>query len=272
MVAIPEPLRAPIVHTEPGMESVSVRKDLVYRELDDAHLRMDVYEPVGAAPGERRPAVLFVHGDAPPEMLTHAKEWGQYSSWGRLAAATGMVGVTFSHRSTQGRTRMAEACADVAAAIAYVGANADELGIDADRLCFWVCSAGGMKLRLVLEENPAFIRCTVAYYPLLDLTDLRGDTPASVTDTELEAFSAIRYVGPGAAPMLLVRAGLDRPAFNVGIDRFVQAALAHNVPLELYNHPAGHHGFDVRNSDDRSREIIKQTLAFMTRHLQVSLV
>lgn len=267
MVEIPERFRTPLVYTLPGMEQVPVVKDLVYSQADGLALHMDVYRPVDLRPGERRPAVLFVHGDAPPEVLTHAKEWGAYTSWGRLAACNGLVGITFNHRSTQARTRMAEACSDVLAAIEYVRTNAAALGVDPDSLCFWVCSAGGLKLKLVLQENPTFIRCTVAYYPLMDLTAWREHTPTTFSDEVLQEFSAINYVSPLAAPILLVRAGLDHPALNSGIDRFVQAALAQNMRLDLYNHPAGEHAFDTRNANARSREIIALTLAFMNRHL-----
>lgn len=256
MANVPEPFRAPLVYELPGMDQVPVETDLVYRTIADRELHMDVYHPPGQRPGERRPAVLFVHGDARPEILACAKDWGAYIGWGRLTALSGLVGITFNHRSTEGRTLMGEACSDVAAALSYVRENAGRLGVDPDRICFWVCSAGGFKLKLALEENPSYIRCAVAYYPVLELTE-----------EALQEFSAIRYVSPQAAPMLLVRAGLDHPALNTGIDRFVQAALAQNMALDLCNHPTGEHAFDIRNPGERSREIIEQTLAFMVRHL-----
>jgi hypothetical protein len=51
------------------------------------------------------------------------------------------------------------------------------------------------------------------------------------------------------------------------IDRFVGAALTRNISLSVMNHPAGVHGFDNQNDDDRSREIIEASIAFMKRHL-----
>jgi acetyl esterase/lipase len=264
---IPEPMRAPLVYSLPGMEQVHVQEELVYREIDGQSLHMDIYRPADMVAGERRPAVLFVHGDAPPEILAHAKDWGAYVSWGRLAALNGLVGVTFNHRSTERRTRMPDTCADVAAALDYVRSNAATLGIDPDRLCFWVCSAGGMKLVPVLTENPDYIRCIVAYYPLLDLMPTRETIPPEVSDETLQAYSAVNFVTGMAAPLLLARAGRDFPAFNQGIDRFIQAALTANAQLDLYTHPTGEHGFDVRNADERSREIIAHTLTFMRRHL-----
>lgn len=262
-VELPAPFRAPLVYAVPGMESVAAKQDLTYRQVGETPLQMDIYRPLNAAPGERRPAVLFVHGDASPEILAHAKDWGAYVGWGQLAAGSGLVGITFNHRSTAGRTRMPDACSDVAAALEYVRTNADALGVDPDRLCFWVCSAGGLKLKVALQGPPAFIRCIVAYYPLLDLTG----APVAVSPEILAEYSAVNYIKPGMAPMLLARAGLDHPAFNAGIDRFVEGALAQNLPLEVINHPTGEHAFDIRNPGERSQYIISHTLAFMRHHL-----
>src|SRR5215207_5546579 len=86
----------PVVYSVPGMDKVTVKSDLQYATADNPNLLMDVYAPPGLAKGERRPAVLFIHGSAGAE--ARAKDWGIYTSWGRLVAASGAVGVTFTHR------------------------------------------------------------------------------------------------------------------------------------------------------------------------------
>ena len=69
-------------------------------------------------------------------------------------------------------------------------------------------------------------------------------------------------------PLFLARAGHDEiPHLNESVDRFVAAALANNVRIDLYTHPDGVHGFDIRTRDARTREIIAQTLGFLRRHL-----
>jgi len=68
------------------------------------------------------------------------------------------------------------------------------------------------------------------------------------------------------APILIARAGLDNPVLNGGVDRFVQEALSKNASLDLCNHPTGHHGFDILDDNDRSREIIKRTIEFIRTH------
>lgn len=66
--------------------------------------------------------------------------------------------------------------------------------------------------------------------------------------------------------MFIARAGLDNPEFNDGIDRFVQLALSKNLTVEVVNHATGHHGFDIEDDNDRSREIIRRTIEFIKTH------
>jgi hypothetical protein len=55
---------------------------------------------------------------------------------------------------------------------------------------------------------------------------------------------------------------------NATIDRFVHAALERGVALDLLNHPQGRHSFDILDDDDRSKQIIQDTLAFLRDHLR----
>src|SRR6185369_9601281 len=73
---------------------------------------------------------------------------------------------------------------------------------------------------------------------------------------------------PKHVPLFVARAGQDQiPHLNETLDRFVLAALGHNLPLTLANHPEGPHAFDLFDDSDATREIVKQILAFMRRHL-----
>jgi acetyl esterase/lipase len=255
-----------IVYAVPGMARVRVRKNLTYKRIAGAELKMDVYTPPGVGRGARRPAVLFIHGGrVPANLLTTPKDWGAYVSFGQLVAASGFVGVTFNHRFYAWES-LADSQSDVLDAIAYVRAHADELGVDRERLVLWSVSAGGIFLSRPLRDAPPHMRCVVAYYSELDLQGERQSAPASVADETLREFSAVYQLGQSkraAPPMLIARAGLDDASLNAGLDRFVQAALEKNVPLELFNHATGHHGFDVEDDNQRSREIIRRTVEFI---------
>jgi hypothetical protein len=53
---------------------------------------------------------------------------------------------------------------------------------------------------------------------------------------------------------------------NDGVDRFVQLALSKNLSVEVVNHATGHHGFDIEDDNERSREIIRRTIEFIKTH------
>src|SRR5262249_46499938 len=89
-----------VVYTIPGMEQVSVQKNITYKTVEGTQLQMDVYFPPDLQRDAQRSAVIFVHGDAPPVFLKAAKDWGVYVSYGQLIAASGLTAITFNHRST----------------------------------------------------------------------------------------------------------------------------------------------------------------------------
>ena len=259
--------RRPVVMTLPGMDHARVTKNLRYSDRSEPHLAMDIYRPTGLTAGERRGAVIFIHGGVPPG--APAKEMGVYASYGRLIAAQGLVGVTFTHRLGFPQTNIAAGGADVASAVAYVRTHAAELNIDPDRLCLAAYSAGGPMLAPYLRDAPAHIRCLVAFYPILDIegSDVHraAETPATLGE-----WSSLRQLGaPGRkVPLYLARAGADEiPQLLAGLDRFVAEAVKQDYPLTLANNPGAPHSFDITEPTPRTLEILEQTFAFVRRHL-----
>jgi acetyl esterase/lipase len=261
----------PVVYKVPGMEKVTVKANLKYTAADNPNLLMDVYAPPGLAKDERRPAVLFIHGSA--GAVARAKDWGIFISWGRLAAASGMVGVTFTHRLGYPKPLLEDAAADVEAAVAYVRANADSLGVDRDRVCLAAYSGGGPLLSAAMRERPPYVRCLVSFYAFLDVRQSEMHRPHETAET-LEHFSPVAQLAGGTdglAPVFVARAGLDQiPALNDSIDRFVREAVSRNAAVTLFNHPRGVHSFDNQTDDARSREIVRAALDFMKTHLGLS--
>ncbi len=86
---------------------------------------------------------------------------------------------------------------------------------------------------------------------------------AVVGEEDVRQFSpalAIQDNGAACAPLLIARAGQDHPALIQGLDAFVQAALAANIPPRPAEPPARAHGFDILDDDERSREIIARAI------------
>ena len=263
--AMAKKVMMPLVLKVPGMDKVKVIRNLKYAKSDDANVLMDVYIPPDLAEGVKPPAVIFLHGGAKTDYTP--KDWAIYTNWGRLIAASGFVGVTFTHRLEYPNSSLEKAAADVRDAINYVRANAHKYHIDKDRICLSAYSAGGPLLTLAMHGDTPFVCCLVGFYSFMDIQ--QSDYAKTEKPETVKAFSPIRYLDTAKIPpMFLARAGHDEvPTMLDSIDRFVARALPANVALTLMNHPQGVHGFDNQNDDDRSREIIRASIEFMKAHL-----
>ena len=238
-----------IVYHVDRMRETRVRRDVVYKRDAGTELSMNIYSPVGLSGGARVPAVFFVHGGPIPATFMPPTQWGVFVSYGELAAASGLVGVTFNHR-LHALTDYPRSESDVAAAIEYVRSHAAELNVDADRIALWYFSGGGPLMSPVLRDRPDYVRCVLAFYAFLQPPTAHVRSKAA------------------GLPIFVARAGLDQPMINQSIDAFVQEALAGNALLEVMNHPTGRHGFDILDDNDRSREIIARAVAFAQVHVR----
>jgi acetyl esterase/lipase len=273
-----EIIRKRVVYSAPDMEQSIVRSNIVYKADDGLDLMMDIYYPQNFTDNIQLPAVIFIHGDGPSEIIKNVKDWGQYVAWGQLIASIGLIGITFNHRSSEDKlSKMAEVASDVKDLIDYVRSHANELGINRNSLCIWACSAGVPYLQVVMERPPDYVRCLVAYYGMMDFQQfaetLSADMPGKEQKTIIDIFRQFSLLYHLAnmskimPPMFIAQAGLDVPSTNETINRFVEQARQKGVKAAFFQHPEGQHGFDVLNDDEKSRSIIKQTLAFIQSHL-----
>ena len=142
--------------------------------------------------------------------------------------------------------------------------------IDKNKLCLAAYSAGGPLLTKAMREKPEFVRCLVAFYAFMDI---QQSEPHKTNETPemVRQFSPITTLSDDPEkipPLFLARAGRDEvPTMNDSINRFISEATTRNIAFTFVNHPAGVHGFDNQNDDERSREIIRQAIAFMRTHL-----
>ncbi|MDQ3799874.1 MAG: alpha/beta hydrolase [Acidobacteriota bacterium] len=265
-----EIVNMPVVYTVPGMNEVRIKKDVVYKSVENSELKMDVYTPPNLSKGEKRAAVFFIHGGT--QLENRPKDWGVFQSWGKLVGASGMVGVVFTHRMGFPKPEMALAENDLNDAINYVRNNAEALSVDKDRIALVAFSAGAPLLSVPMRDTPPFVRALAAFYGFLDIQQSemhrRGVGDAQI----LKKYSPFSYLAPNAAklpPIFIARAGRDEiPGLNDAADRFIAEALSKNVSIEVMNHPAGVHGFDNQTDDGRSREIIRRALEFLRANLE----
>jgi acetyl esterase/lipase len=259
-------LEAPTVLRPPT--GARMERDLVYRIEGKRVLRLDLYRPAHV---DHAPPVFLVNGDATEEVIATAKDWGVYRSYGEHLAARGLVGVPFNHRSTDRGEATDAAAADVRSAIEFVRERASEFGVDPGRVGVWVFSAGGpFGLAPLLQRRPDWLRCAAGFYTFWDLAPFRESLRPPIEERirKWSCVTALDAETPDLPPLLLARAGRDSAAAVEGADTFTRRARELGVDLTVLDHPTGQHGFDTRDDDERSREIIRETLDFFVRHLR----
>ena len=256
-----------VVYRVPEMDAVTVRRDVEVRPAGAGvePLTLDLYYPPHQESRTGLPALVFVMGYPDPGMRAmmgcSAKEVGQYTSWARLAAAHGMVGVTYS---------APEPAADTLAVLSYCARTRGPSG-----------SIPSHRALVVLGQRPQRARRADARSARLDALRgplLRDHARRRRDDLCRRRAEDVRFVNssagrsaadlPSETPLFVARAGNDEiPHLNDTIDRFVADALALDLPITVINHRGAPHAFDTILDDEPTREVIRQMLAFLCFHL-----
>lgn len=256
-----------VVYQMPGMDAVTIRRDVEYRVTDAGPLTMDIYYPSDPKGEARTPAVVFVNGYPDPgleKMLgCKLKEMECYVCWGQLTAASGLIAITYTTGKEPG--------ADIHALLQHVRQNAAALRVDENRIGLWACSGNVPNaISVLMQEGRDYLKCAVLCYGLM--LDLEGATDVA------EAAKQWGFANPCAGKsvadlpqdvaLFIVRAGRDEiPRLNETLDRFLSKALTYNLPITFVNHAAAPHAFDLLDDSETTRAIIRQILAFMRFHL-----
>jgi acetyl esterase/lipase len=261
----PDPTKA-VMMTVPGMDRVRVRRNVVYERIAGSEMHADVYLPPADSErkGARPPVVVFQAGGA-----ENTKDWAAYTSISRLFAASGFAAVAFNHRLRYPERRYTEGAEDLRNLLELLRRDGPSLGLDGSRVAVATFSGGGPMLAPLLRQPPPSVRALAGFYAFLDTEHVQLDE-ARITAETARAFSPLRAIESGAPPppLFIARAGKDAiPGVNESIDEFVAKALERNLTLTVVNHPSGAHGFDHKDDDARTREILEMALAFFRAHL-----
>jgi hypothetical protein len=252
-----------VIYEIPGMREVT-KSSVIYASDNNLPLTMDIYYPHNLSATSQLPVVIFVFGFPNSVVLERfgikLKDSGQYVSWGQLAAASGLIAITYE--TTQPEK-------DIYSVLAYVRKNAKTLQIDGDRMGIWACSGNVPTALSVLVDASTRWKCSVLYYgamfdwngssEMADMAIRRGFAYPCKT-------ASVDNLSP-EIPLFVVRTGEDNPQLNKSIAYFVCEAIKRNLPLTFVNYADGQHAFDLENDTLASQEIIKHTLAFLHEHL-----
>jgi acetyl esterase/lipase len=223
-------------------------REVVYREMDDVVLKLQIFEPEGPASGPR-PAILFFFGGG-----WTAGSPIQFYPWADHFASIGWIGITAEYRvrSRHGTSAFA-AVDDARAAYRFLHENADTLGIDPARIVLAGCSAGGHLAAAVVIPpwpergelpDPAGL---VLLNPALDTRiEEEEDYLAGVADLfegRGEEISPLHHVRAGLPRTLVVHGTADGLVpFEKSRD-FCERMRAEGNTCELAAYEGASHGF-----------------------------
>jgi hypothetical protein len=240
----------------PGMDTLPVRRDLRYRAASGRSLPMDIYYPSDSSP--QPPVVVVAFGYPDPE--GGIRQFGPFTSWAQLVAASGMAMVLY------GSEAPAE---DIYEVLRHLRCDADTLRVDAARIGLFSAS-GNVPVALSTLMGDPDVRSAA----LLCGYTMDADGATAVADASREYGFVDACAGksvddlPTGVPLLVVRAGRDQaPGLNDALDKVVTRAITRNLPLTFINHAEGAHGFDCDEDSSIAREVVRQVLAFLAFHL-----
>ncbi|MDT7847316.1 alpha/beta hydrolase [Streptomyces justiciae] len=183
LLAPPAPAQLPLppaAHPAPGTRLL---RGAVYAAPDGIRpLELDLWLP--EYPHDPLPVIVYIHGGGwrtgtRTEMGPRFRTW-QLSPFARLAQA-GFAVASLDYRLTGEAIHPAQ-LEDVTAALAWLDARADELGLDTGRTVTWGESAGAHLAALLALTAP--VRGCVAWYGPTDLTTLPTQSRPGAYDAD----------------------------------------------------------------------------------------
>jgi acetyl esterase len=259
-------------------------RKIVYKTVDNVKLLVHVYAAEGRAPGEKRPAILMIHGGGwespgPFHTAPHC----------RYFALRGLVAVNVEYRLVKkdSAVRIPDCVADCRDALRLVRQKAGDLGIDPERIAVGGDSAGGqLAAALGLLPDPeegkqgvvsSRPNAMVLYNPVVDLAALKwmpghagvGPLPTSPNDETWEdrakRVSPIRYVRKGLAPTLLIHGDRDGCVPVEQADRFAKLMRDAGNQIEYKRMVGWDHAFAIPacGTNEQIAEALRMTDRFL---------
>ncbi|MGY1737541.1 alpha/beta hydrolase fold domain-containing protein [Geodermatophilus sp. SYSU D00684] len=291
---LPPPAHAaPLPAPAPGPDGTRVLSGVAYAALPGVRpLELDLYLPPGDGP---HPVALFLHGGG---WRLGSRHSGGPAFPGRTlferVAAAGIAVASADYRLS-GEARWPAQLSDAKAAVRWLRARADELGVDPDRVAAWGESAGGHLAELLgLVTDPALegdvgvtgpssaVVAVAAWYAPADLAGFAGDAgadpadattreaqllgapPASVPDAARQA-SPVTHVRADAPPFLLLHGTGDRFVPCVQSERLAEGLRDVGADVELHTHDGADHMW--LGAPDAAADALARTTAFLRARL-----
>lgn len=256
---------------------------VVYKQVDDFDLRLQIYEP-SQQPAVPAPALVMIHGggweNPGPANTAHIC---------RYFALRGMVAINLEYRLVDRTTtrRIPDAMADCRDALLYLREHADALGIDPNQIVVGGDSAGGHLAATLgmgiappgLGEAAPMPAATVLYNPCIDLLGLSwmkghaGIAPLPGQDAVGEWEERARPISPaqqireGLPPGLVIHGSEDGVVPMAQIEAFARGMKTHKNAVTLRKQAGWGHAFIVPGygKSDQIVEALRLTDSFLAK-------
>lgn len=241
----------------------------VYKQTEEADLRLHIYYPQGQPPSKPRPGIVFFFGGGwqkgrPEQFFVHC----------RYFADRGMVAISAEYRIRDKHGIEPEDCVrDAKSAMRWIRSHAGQLGLDPARLVAAGASAGAQLAaitaapgglnepgeNLSIETRPSAL---ILYSPVLD-TGPNGFVHEWV-QPYWEDFSPMHNIGEQTPPTLILLGGADNITSVDTAKAYQQRMREAGVRCDLQVYPGQPHRFFVQSISQRFHE---ETLAEVDRFL-----
>jgi dipeptidyl aminopeptidase/acylaminoacyl peptidase len=231
-------------------------QQVVFKSGDGLEIHGQLFLPKNLKPGEKRPALIFLHGGPMRQMLlgwhymryySNAYGMNQYlASRGYIVLAINYrsgIGYGRSFREAPGRAgRGASDYQDVVAAGKYLGARSD---VDAERIGLWGGSYGGYLTALGLGRNSDLFAAGVDFHGVHDwpADNSEGKNISPELAKVARTSSPVTSIKTWKSPVLFIHGDDDRSVmFSQTVD-LVARLRGHGVVIEQLVFPDEVHGF-----------------------------
>jgi acetyl esterase/lipase len=262
-------------------EDILFEKDVVYGKGAGEDLKLNIARPKGQE--GRLPCIVFIHGGgwAAGNKDGHNPQIQEYARKGWVSAT---VGYRFAPKH-----RFPAQVEDVKCAVRFLRANAEQYGIEKNRIGAVGFSAGA-HLSMMLgtmekddglegeggsPEESSKVNCVVAWFGPTDFTirdwpaashkiiDEFLGGPMEEREEVCRRASPITYVKPGSAPMLLIQGTKDPLVPYTQVNRMVEALAKAGVPGRADLILGAGHGWggpELKRTSDETYAFFEQVL------------
>jgi len=258
----------PLDHVGQLAAKLEPSRVVVYKKVGDRQLHLNIFEPPGFKPTDRRAAFVSIHGGG----WTGLDPRRQYPFAAHFADL-GMVGISVEYRLVKPNsgTTVFDCVKDGRSAVRYVRAHAAELGVDPQKIVTNGGSAGGhvaagTALFDGIDEagDDTAVSCVpnavVLYFPVID-TSTAGYGNKKIGERWQE-ISPLHRVRPGAPPMIVFHGTGDTVTPFAGARAFCEAMQKAGNRCELVVDEGGAHGYLYRDRE-HYEDGVGKTAAFL---------